>query len=134
MIRKIQEDTAASVASLNEGRQKAEEGIRLAEKANESLDRIVQASSRCLEVVEQIARSAEEQSSAVTEVSSSMENIANVAKQSENAVARINEATDRLAALATELQELTDWFRLERDEIQAKRQDRRSGHAHHQAV
>jgi methyl-accepting chemotaxis protein len=115
MIRKIQEDTAASVASLNEGRQKAEEGIRLAEKANESLDRIVQASSRCLEVVEQIARSAEEQSSAVTEVSSSMENIANVAKQSENAVARINEATDRLAALATELQELTDWFRLEKD-------------------
>jgi methyl-accepting chemotaxis protein len=114
MIRKIQDDTSASVASLNEGKQKAEDGIRLAKKANESLDRIVHASSRCLEMVEQIARSAEEQSLAVTEVSSSMENIANVAKQSENAVARINEATDRLAALATELQELTDWFRLEK--------------------
>jgi len=113
MIKKIQKDTAVSVESMEDGRKKAEEGVKLAQKARESLDRIVQANDRCLDMVQMIATATEEQSSAIEEVSTTMENIAEVSKASQQAISQINTATDDLARIAADLKDMVGWFRLE---------------------
>jgi methyl-accepting chemotaxis protein len=113
MITKIQRDTEGSVGIMVEGKEKAEEGVKLADNSRESLDKIVQASNRCLDMVQMIATATEQQSSAVEQVSTTMENIANFSKTSKTAVSQNNTATDDLEKLATELNELVGWFKVD---------------------
>lgn len=112
MITKIQHDTETSVKSMSGGKAKVEDGVRSAEKAKESLDRIVGASERCLDMVRLIATATEQQSTAVEEVSTTMENIATVAKSNQSSVDQINIATNELSRMAGELKSLISWFRL----------------------
>ncbi|MBI5639098.1 MAG: methyl-accepting chemotaxis protein [Nitrospirae bacterium] len=112
MISKIQNDTEVSVKSMSEGKESAEEGVKLVERARESLDRIVGASERCLDMVRLIATATEEQSTAIEEVSTTMESIASVSKSSLTAVSQINTATNDLARLAGELKQLVGWFKV----------------------
>ena len=112
MITKIQGDTAISVRSMSEGKNKVEDGVRSAEKAKESLDRIVGASERCLDMVRLIATATEQQSTAIEEVSTTMENIANVSKSNQTSVDQINIAVNELARMAGELKTLISWFRV----------------------
>lgn len=112
MISKIQSDTELSVKSMSSGKEKAEEGVKLVGKARESLDKIVIASERCVDMVRLIATASEQQSTAIEEVSTTMENIANVSKTSQSGIEQINKAMNDLARLTGELKSLIGWFKV----------------------
>ena len=111
MINKIQQDTDVSVQSMDRNKTEADEGVKLAGQARESLEKIVKSSERCLDMVQSIAAATEEQSAAIEHVSSNMENIANVFGTSREAVSQINIATNELAQISSELMKLVSWFR-----------------------
>lgn len=113
MITKIQNDTEVSVKSMAAGKDRAEEGVKMAQKAKESLDRIVRASERCMDMVRMIATAAEQQSTAIEEVSTTMENISGVSKSSQTAISQINDATNQLSQMAGDLKGLMEWFKVE---------------------
>lgn len=112
MVKKIQQDTASSVQSMNKNREEAEEGVKLVKQSRVSLDKIVDASQRCLDMVQSIATATEEQSTAVDEVSTSMENVSSTFRTSREAVSQINIATTDLARVANELMTIVSWFKL----------------------
>lgn len=113
MIKKIQQDAEMSVKSMHDGKAKAEEGMLIVEKSRDSLDRIVNASDRCREMVDLIATATEEQSATIEEVSTTMDNIADVSRASKEAVIQINKSADDLALLTSDLKGLVDWFRID---------------------
>ncbi len=112
MIGKIQTDTEVSVKAMASGKARAEDGVKMVEKAKESLDRIVAASERCLDMVRLIATATEQQSTAIEEVSTTMEGIANVSKTSQVGISQINAAMNELARLTAELKNLMAWFKV----------------------
>lgn len=112
MITKIQGDTLISVRSMSEGKDKVESGLRSAEKSKESLDRIVGASERCLDMVRLIATATEQQSTAIEEVSTTMENIAQVSSSNQTSIDQINITVNELSRMAGELKMLISWFRV----------------------
>ncbi len=111
MIKQIQNDTEASVESMQEGQKKAEEGVDLAEKSRESLDRIVHASETCLDMVRSIAAATEEQSATIEEVSTTMENIADVSRMSQDAINQINDSSLKFKTITTDLRNYMSWFK-----------------------
>jgi methyl-accepting chemotaxis protein len=113
MINKIQHDTDDSVQSMEKNKLEAEDGVRYSEKAKDSLGKIVNACSQCLDMVQSIAAAAEEQSASIEEVSSSMEGIANEFENSRQSVSQINTSSGELARIAGELKTHISWFNAE---------------------
>jgi methyl-accepting chemotaxis protein len=111
MISKIQNDTEVSVQSMNKNMSEAEEGVILATQAKDSLDKIVNASERCLDQVNSIATASEEQSAAVEEVSTNIENIASNFTTSRDAVSQTGQSIAELSRISGELIELMSWFK-----------------------
>jgi methyl-accepting chemotaxis protein len=111
MISKIQNDTEVSVQSMNKNMSEAEEGVILATQAKDALDKIVNASERCLDQVNSIATASEEQSAAVEEVSTNIENIASNFATSREAVSQTGQSIVELSRISGELLELMSWFR-----------------------
>jgi methyl-accepting chemotaxis protein len=112
MIEKIQTDIDISVISIEDGKAQVEEGVKLSEKAKESLEGIVATSDECFSMVQMIATATEEQSSAVEQVSSTMENIAIGSRTSQQTFSQISDATTDLAKLASELHEIVARFKI----------------------
>lgn len=113
MIGKIQKETDISVQGMEEGKVKAEEGVKLAENAREVLKKIVHASQQSLDMVQSIATATEEQSAAIEQVSTNMENISNVSRISKEGVSQIDLATNDFTKLSGELTTLIAWFKLD---------------------
>ncbi len=111
MIKKIQKDTDTSVSSMEVGKQKAVEGVKLVEEAKSSLSRIVQASGSCMDMVQSIAAATEEQSAAVEQVSANMENIANTSRTYQNSIAQLSSSAGELSGMSSDLKNLISWFR-----------------------
>lgn len=111
VIREMQLNTTRSVAAMQAGTVKVEEGQQRAEDSISSLQAIMQASSNAVALVNQIAVSAEEQAAVTTEVSTSMEMINVINKQSETSVHNIATASDQLSRLAEELEQMAAWFK-----------------------
>lgn len=113
MINKIQGDTDVSVKGMEKNKLEADEGVKLAGEAKESLDKIVNASERCLDQVNSIAAASEQQSAAVEEVSSNIENIAGNFGASRDAVSQISQSTVELSQISNELMNLISWFKMD---------------------
>ena len=111
MIGKIQVDANVSVSSMEKNRSVAEDGVKLAGEAKESLEKIVIASERCLDQVSSIATAAEQQSAAVEEVSTGMENISNTFTSSQESISQINDSINELAMVSVKLIEYVSWFK-----------------------
>jgi methyl-accepting chemotaxis protein len=73
MVHEIQSQTQKSVASMESGTQRVEEGVALAGEASDALASIVEASVQGADMVTRIATAAEQQSATAAEVSTSME-------------------------------------------------------------
>jgi len=111
MIGKIQVDANVSVSSMEKNRSFAEDGVKLAGEAKESLEKIVTASERCLDQISSIATAAEQQSAAVEEVSTGMENISNTFTSSQVSISQINDSINELAKVSVKLIEYVSWFK-----------------------
>jgi methyl-accepting chemotaxis protein len=119
MINKIQQDTNRSVKSMENNKSEADQGVKLAGQARESLDRIVNASDRCLGEVQSIAASAEQQSAAVEEVSANVESITSSFAASRDALSQISQSTVDLAQISGELMNLISWFKTDSYEAES---------------
>lgn len=130
MIKKIQQDTAGAVGSMQEGTKQVADGISLADRAGVSLREIVQVSQKVTDMVTQIATASEQQSSAAEQISKNVEAISTVTSQTASGTQQVARAAEDLSRLTETLASLISQFRLgaggqpERDE--SPREDRGS--------
>ncbi len=121
MIKEIQTNTEESVRSMEENKAESGNGVKLAEKAKDSLEKIVNVSTLCLDQVSSIAAATEEQSAAVEQVSSNVENIASSFGTSREAVSQINRSAIDLSRISNDLVSLVSWFRMDSAAVEMKR-------------
>jgi methyl-accepting chemotaxis protein len=121
MIKRIQQETTQVVLAMTEGNTEAENGMKLADKAAESLSEIIASVNGVVGMINQIAAAGEEQSSASEQISHNVESISTVA-------GHVSGATVDLARTAENLNRLTEHLRelIERFQLDSKFQDRGS--------
>ena len=112
MIRQIQADTAGAVVSMDDGTKEVEKGRALADEAGRSLNKIISAAEKVVEVVTQVAAASEEQSSAAEQISKNIEAISNVTQESAKGVQQIARSSEEMNRMTLALQELITKFDL----------------------
>lgn len=113
MIKNVQAEASVAVASMKRGNVEVGEGIRLADKAGESLKNIVSNTDNVVDMMMQIAAASEEQSSTSEQISQNVESISTVSTESAKGIAQIAMATEDLTRLTGELQSLTTNFKFD---------------------
>jgi methyl-accepting chemotaxis protein len=112
MIKKIQVETKGAVTSMEEGTKQVDEGIKLADKAGNSLSEIVGISQKVTDMITRIAAASEQQSSASEQISKNVEAISSVTNESAAGVQQIARAAEDLNRLTENLQQLLSRFNL----------------------
>ncbi len=111
IINEIHADTERCVSAMNKGKTRVEEGVRLSNKASKSLELILDASQRGVDMAQAIATATEEQSAVSEEVSRSMERIATITKKAEESIVNVKKASEELLRLSEELRLMSAWFK-----------------------
>ncbi|MCL5268228.1 MAG: methyl-accepting chemotaxis protein [Bacteroidetes bacterium] len=115
MIRSLQAEATEAVKSMRLGSEVVTEGIKLADKAGESLKAIVENTECSVDMITQIAAASEEQSSTSEEISKNVESISTVSIQSAAGISQIAKAADDLSGLTESLRNLVHRFKLDRE-------------------
>src|SRR5690625_4787514 len=103
MIKTIQTETQAAVRAMDQGNTEVAAGIELADRAGESLQRVVEGSRNTVDMITMIAAASEEQSATSEQISRSVEMISSVSGQSAEGVTQIARTADDLSRLTVEL-------------------------------
>jgi methyl-accepting chemotaxis protein len=111
-IASIQAAAGESVNAMKQGSDEVDKGVNLARKASTSLESIVQASTKAMDMVQRIAAATEQQSAATEEVSQNMEHISGITKHTAASTGQIKVSAAELARLASLLKEMTAWFKV----------------------
>jgi methyl-accepting chemotaxis protein len=114
MINQIQRDTNGAVESMQQGTIEVEKGKALAEKAGQSLREIIQGAEQVVQIVTQVAKASQEQTSASEQISKNIEMISNVTHESATGVEQIARAAGDLNHLTENLQNLISHFVINR--------------------
>lgn len=109
-IRRIQVDTSAAVAAMQEGTKQVDDGIRQAESASVALGEIVNFSNKVTEMIGVIAAASEQQAGTSEEISRSIEGISNVTHETATGLQQIAHSSEDLNRLTQNLQALTQMF------------------------
>ena len=112
IINIIQVDTVSSVAAMNEGKLRVEEGMKLSAEASESLEAIVGVSKLGVDRAQMIASATDGQATASRDVSERMETIANITGTLKGSTMDIKEASEQLSRIAHGLNEVALWFKV----------------------
>jgi methyl-accepting chemotaxis protein len=112
MIKGIQNDTKGAVAGMEQGINEVQQGRELADKAGESLTAIATYSQKVMDMIQQIATAAEEQSAASEEIARSVEGIAKVTKENATGVEQSAAAAEQLNRQAEGLQKMVSRFKV----------------------
>ncbi len=110
MIRAIQLETRDAVDSMKKGTQEVEEGMVLANKAGDALEKIVAEMQRSVDMISQIAAASEEQSATSEQISRNVEAISSVSGESAAGVSQIAHSSDDLNRLTENLRNLVSKF------------------------
>jgi PAS domain S-box-containing protein len=116
MIKNVQAEAKAAVDSMKRGSAEVGEGIKLADKAGESLKNIVGNTQQVVDMMTQIAAASEEQSSTSEQISRNVESISTVSAESANGISQIARAADDLNRLTDSLQNIISNFKLHRQD------------------
>ena len=111
-IATIQTEAESSVEVMMTGTKDVDNGVALAREASRSMDSIVDASSHLVEMVQKIAVSTDQQSTAAEEISSNMEGMSGLINRTADSTEHINQAARDLARLAVEIQGYMEWFKV----------------------
>ncbi len=128
MIKNVQGEAANAVQSMKRGNSEVDEGIKLADKAGESLRNIVGNTQKVVDMMMQIAAASEEQSTTSEQISHNVEAISTVSSESAKGIAQIARATDELKRLTDNLEGLVLNFKIDR------RENRGTGAGSHHAL
>jgi len=112
MITAVQDKTQSSVTSMDRGIEEVKGGRKLADAAGTSLGEIVTMSERVLDMVQQIASAAEEQSVTANQIGQSIFEIASVTKEAAAGAEQSAQAAEELNHQAESLKEIVSRFRL----------------------
>jgi methyl-accepting chemotaxis protein len=112
MISSIQSETRNAVNSMNEGGSLVQNGVRLADRAAQSLETINAEMGETLKQIEEVAVAADAQRKLSDNMAQHMDRIGDVARTARAAITRSAEATDRLESLAAELNAAVSRFRV----------------------
>jgi methyl-accepting chemotaxis protein len=113
-IAAIEAESAASISTMDKGRELAGESVANAQKAGDALQQIVESSDRAMDMVQRVAAATEEQSSASEEVSSNMEHISEIIKDHFGLAEAVEKSASNLAELAQGMMTQTAHFRTRR--------------------
>lgn len=116
MISQIQKDTEDAVVSMRAGTQEVDKGKSLADKAGDSLKKIITYADDVVEMVNKVATSSEHQSVTADQISKNIEGISTVTHESAQGVQQIAVAAEDLNRLTTNLQELVARFKIMKDQ------------------
>ena len=116
MIKQIQKDTKGAVESIEEGTEEVRKGREMANKAGESLRGIINASTKVVDDVNQVASASEEQSSAAEQISKNIEAISNVTNESTAGIQQVAKSAEDLNKLTDNLQNLISNFQISLNE------------------
>ncbi|MBI9072103.1 MAG: HAMP domain-containing protein [Melioribacteraceae bacterium] len=112
MIKKIQNDTAGAVTSIEKGTVEVQDGKTKASKAGETLTNIINASESVVDVVTQVATASEEQSITVENISKNIEGITAVTNQSAQSLQQVAATAEDLNNLTQNLSDLISQFKI----------------------
>ena len=112
MIEQVQRETNEAVQSMQLGTEQVEEGMELADRTGDALERIAASTQEIEDMISQIATASEEQSVTSEQISESVEGISTVTQESAMGVTQIAESADGLGQLTEELRTLISRFRL----------------------
>ena len=107
----IQQAAEGSVSAIKRGSEEVGRGVSLAKEARNSLDIIVETSGKAEDMVQCIAASTEEQSSAVGEVTHNLESIAGITRASVESTLKIQSSAGDLAKQAIDLRSMIAFFK-----------------------
>jgi methyl-accepting chemotaxis protein len=107
----IQNDTEKSFSAMKSAQLRVEEELKLSGDASNSLEAIVSASAKGMDMAQMIATATDQQSTAVEDVSHRVETIADITKKLQVSTADIKQSSDGLASLADELTRMVAWFK-----------------------
>lgn len=117
MIKNIQAETSSAVSSMRRGSQEVNEGLVLADRAGESLRKIIDNATKAVDMINQIAAASEEQSATSEEISRSIEAISSVSAESASGIQQIAKAIDEMNQLTENLRNLTMKFKVNLEDI-----------------
>lgn len=112
IIHAIHDSTGRSVAAMGIGRGKVEEGVRFAGEASRSLQEIVAASQKGVDLAQMIAAATVQQSTASEHVARNMGNIKMITSEMENSISLVKKEAEDLSKLAAELNTMASWFKI----------------------
>jgi methyl-accepting chemotaxis protein len=112
MIEKLQGEARNAVRAMEQGQERAQEGVAKAASAGESLQAITTAVGSINDMNAHIASAAEEQSAVADEINRNIVNISQVADQNTENVMQTSKASEELAHLASQLQNLVARFKV----------------------
>jgi methyl-accepting chemotaxis protein len=112
MIEKLQGEARNAVRAMEQGQERAQEGVAKAASAGESLQAITTAVGSINDMNAHIASAAEEQSAVADEINRNIVNISQVADQNTENAMQTSKASEELAHLASQLQNLVARFKV----------------------
>jgi methyl-accepting chemotaxis protein len=112
MIKKIQTETVGAVQSMEQGTKEVEAGIELADRAGDSLNKIVGVAQQVTDMVNQIAVATKQQSAASEQISKNVEAISSVTTETGKGIQQIAVSTEDLSRLTENLRMLVEEFHL----------------------
>jgi methyl-accepting chemotaxis protein len=112
MIKGIQRDSSGSVEAMTQVGELVTGGQDTANKAGESLTSILEASSRVMDMIQQIATASEEQSAAAEQISKNVEHISSVTKETAAGAEQSASAAEQLNRQAEGLKNIVGRFQL----------------------
>ena len=112
MIGKIQDETQSAVTSMEAGREQVDMGVAISHKTLVAVKGILDSSSKTMDMVNQIAAAAEEQSAVAKDISERVETVVDLVKSDETELVQINNSARSLAGNAERLNRIARWFKL----------------------
>ncbi|MBF0463965.1 MAG: HAMP domain-containing protein [Nitrospirae bacterium] len=110
MINSIQEETTKAIKSVQDGTKSVETGVKLAEQAKMSLDKIVETAGNLHSMVQHIATSTEEMSTVSGTISEDISAVAVISDETSGHSHKILESVNKLQTLSADLQRTAGQF------------------------
>ncbi len=112
MIRQIQKDTKSAVSSMEQGTSQVGQGVELANKTGEALASIHSMINATAGMIQGIANSNGEQSTATRQMASDLDSMTQATRQTASGVLETAKACHDIRALAEDLQQLVGTFKV----------------------
>jgi methyl-accepting chemotaxis protein len=112
-VQVIQQQTGVAVDVMGRGRDEVRSGVGLAENAGTSLSRIVESTAKVAEMIERIAATSSQQTSAAEMIANSIQQVQAAAEQSAEAAQASAEVAVDLSSKARDLEQLVGRFRVD---------------------